>query len=444
MRRHPCLVASFRVPHENAIPERVMNPMKRPSTIQYAMLAAIVACLLGFASWWGEVSWAVQDKNKVAKITANMKTMCIGRFLIDLPAEAEVTIDRGFVSGFDLSTVADENEDDFQSRLKKVEAGIIDARTQDKRPSLESATTLNFGQSHGKVWVYNRQRTSIPKGDHKIEIEDVSVRGMVRFPGLSLTASADGLPASSGKRLAEFLKQVRPLELGEIPTEPGFCIEHAIVRDPYEHRNSESVALVAGLPGHPDIRIAFSSMAGTAAVAGLLERNAAAAEREPFFLRLAFTTLREGKRITHGVYGEEVALRVRESNSTSGYSFQWEAPGKRSDIHAPLLTLELDAGTSAVNGGKPVQSSLSEDALTDLWERIASSIRPRPTNKAVLRMPVTAVRGAGLLSRTSLLLTAGEIATSLGNTSCSPAGTDVPPPYRTCSRFNRPFNELLL
>ena len=421
-----------------------MNPMKRPSTTQYAMLAAVVACLLGLASWWGGASRAAQDKHEVARMTTNMKTMCIGRFLIDLPAEAEVTIDRGFVSGFDLPSIEQENEVEFQSRLKKFEAEIIDARNQDKRPSLESATTLNFGQSHGKVWVYNRQRTTIPKGDHRIEIEDVSVRGMVRFPGLSLTASADGLPTSSGKRLAEFFKQVRPLELGEIPTEPGFCIERAIVRDPYEHRNSESVALLAGLPGHPDIRITFSSMAGTAAVAGLLERNAAAAEREPFFLRLAFTTLREGKRITHGVHGEEVGLRVRESNLTSGYSFQWEAPGKRSDIHAPLLTLELDAGTNPVNGGEPVQSTLSEEALTDLWERIASSVRPRPTSKAVLRMPAWAVPGAVSPSGARLRHAAGDNPTSLDCSNCAPAGADVSPPYRTCPRLDRPGNDLIL
>ena len=127
-----------------------------------------------------------------------------------------------------------------------------------------------------------------------------------------------------------------------------------------------------------------------------------------------------------------------------GYSFQWEAPGNRNDIHAPLLTLELDAGTNPVNGGKPVQSTLSEEALTDLWERIASSIRPRPTSKAVLRMPAWAVPGAGSPSGSTLRHAAGDDPASSNSINCSPASTDVSPPYRTCPRLDRPGNDLLL
>ena len=49
----------------------------------------------------------------------------------------------------------------------------------------------------------------------KIEVEDVSVRSLVRFPGLSLTASADGLPTTAGDRL----ERHRGLDLALGPAE---------------------------------------------------------------------------------------------------------------------------------------------------------------------------------------------------------------------------------
>ena len=353
-----------------------------------------------------------QDKQKVARMTNKMKTMCVGRFLIDLPVEAEVSISRGYVSGFDLSSTVQESDAEFWTRLETVESEIASGRKQNTWP-MNLDKLVGFDDAKGKIWVYNYQRTTIPKGERKIEIEDVSVRSVVRFPGLSITASADGLPVSAGERLEQFLKQLRPLDGDEVPVEPGFCIGHAIVRDPYEHRNTESVVLFAGLPGHPDVSIVFSTMAGTAPAPGLLERNAAAAEREPFFVRMAFTTLHEGKRIIHGLSGEELALRVRESNFTTGYSFQWEAPGKQKDIHAPLLTLELDAGTNPVNGGKPVQSTLSEEALKELWEQIAGSIRVRPTETRSSVTPEPAIAALG----TSVI--AGETCPQTGWWQCS-------------------------
>jgi hypothetical protein len=66
-------------------------------------------------------------------------------------------------------------------------------------------------------------------------------------------------------------------------------------------------------------------------------------------------------------------------NWTTRYAFQWEMPGKQDDVYAPVLKLELESGTNPVAGGKPVNSSLSEAAMTYLWQKILNSIRIRPT-----------------------------------------------------------------
>ena len=64
---------------------------------------------------------------------------------------------------------------------------------------------------------------------------------------------------------------------------------------------------------------------------------------------------------------------------TKGYSFQWQMTGERNNVRAPTLKLALASGINPVSGGKPVQSTLTESARSDLREPIAGSVRLRPT-----------------------------------------------------------------
>lgn len=353
--------------------------MKRLGGRRMRILGGVMALGLTLVSYFANSVQTGQDQRRVATMMSKMKTVCVGRFLIDIPAEARFSLERGLVSGYDISTTTHETDEEFAARLRQFEAELAASRNEDGRPSLESGKVLAFGAGQGKVFVYNRHRARTFKEDRIVTIEDVSVRGMLRFPGLSITASAEGMAPDSGEDLARVLGRIRPLVSDDVPVEPGFCLDHAIVRDPYPDPERESVVMFAGFPAHPDVNIVLSTMAGTAPAPGLLARNGAAAERLPLYLRLAFTTLRERPRTINSLPGEELMLRVRETNFTTGYDLQWEMAGKEDDILAPLLTLELESGTNPVSGGKPVQSSLSEQVMLELWERMSSSIRIRPT-----------------------------------------------------------------
>ena len=393
--------------------------MKRLGSRRARWMGGLMAVGMTLASFLANSVQTEQEKEKVAKMTDRMKTVCVGRFLIDLPADAHVSIGRGFVGGLDVSSTDSESDAEFATQLDAAEKELTTGLNRDGRPSLEASKALRFDAAQGKIFVYNRRRTRIPEGDRIETSESVSVRGMLRFSGLSIDASADWVSPENVGPVVDLLRRFRP-RLGEdIPHESGFCLDHAIVLDPYEHRGTESVVMFAGLPGHPDVNIAFSTMAGTAPAPGLLERNAKAAERESAITRLAFTHLRERVRAINGLSGEELVMRVREPNFTTGYAFQWEMPGKQDDIHAPLITLELESGTNPVSGGKPVQSTLSEEAMFHLWERIVSSIRVRPTRstKAAGPSPVVVALGASAL--------AGEICPESGWWQCGGGGRGI-------------------
>jgi len=378
-----------------------------------------MALVLALASVFANSVQTVQDKQKVAKMTDKMKTICVGRFLIDLPVDATVNIERGFVSGYDVASTERETDDEFAARLKKFETEPIETDSDIGHREFESVKPVSFISAQGKVFVYNRRKAKAFEGRRIVAIEDVDVHGMLRLPGVSVTAKADGMALDSGDELARLLGQFRALGPDEIPRESGFCIGHAIVRDPYEHPENESVVMFAGVPGHPDVNIVLSSMAGTDPTPGLLARHAASAERQPVFMRLAFTHLREQSRTINGLTGDELVMRVLEPNFTTGYSFQWEMSGRQGDIHAPLLTLELESGTNPAAGGKPVQSTLSEEAMFDLWDRIASSIRLRATE------PESAIASEETTVALGTIASAGDACPYSGWWQCSDGNREV-------------------
>jgi hypothetical protein len=136
--------------------------------------------------------------------------------------------------------------------------------------------------------------------------------------------------------------------------------------------------MFAGLPGHEDLGIALATLAGKTPGAGLLERNAANRAGPYAFLNAFLPTLLERKRSINGMEGDELAFRARERNSSTGYTFDWETQGTKDDVMHPFVSLELQTGLSLLAGGQPVQSSLSEAAVSDLWRRMSSSLRVRP------------------------------------------------------------------
>ena len=382
-------------------------------------IGGVLALSMMLASFLANSVQTVQDKQKVARMTDKMKTVCVGRFLIDLPVEAQVSIRSGFVGGFDMESVDGETEQAFDARLDELASQATAAAADAGPTQLETARAFAADDIRGKVVVYGRQRGQGMEGGQLVEIDDVSVAGIARIGGLSITAHAQHRSLDVGPRLERTLRQIRPLRPDEIPLEKGFCINRAIVRDPFEHKGNESVTMFAGLPGHPDVNIVLSTMAGTDPAPGLLARHARTMTRQPLIMRLAFTHLRELPRTINGLTGDELVMRVREPNFTTGYSFQWEMAGRQEDLYAPLLLLELESGANPVPGAAPVQSTLSEEAMFDLWERIAGSIRVRPTRGAD---SVPAAAQAAALGTTVF---AGEACPQAGWWACGDGGAGI-------------------
>jgi hypothetical protein len=385
-------------------------------------LLAALACA---ATWAAGQVRSIRDKTEVAKMTEKTRTICVGRYLVDVPEHADVSLSGEMISGFTVDTV-EETESAFHARMSAREAEIK-ARGADGNGNgeggLVEARDLQAPRLVGRSFIYGRSRGYLMAGDRRIDMESVSVEAHAHIAGLSFSLAAKGTEEASAREAEALLARLQVRGEDDIPTTPGFCIWRGIFVEPLPEHKNEHIFFHLGLPGHPDMGLALSSIAGGNTDDGLLARVAATDAESSADELLRVTRLRSGKRNINGIDGEEVLERVRELNFTTGYGFMWEALGVSDDPLQPNLLLNMETGTNPRPGGKPVDSSLHEDAILALWDSISSSIRVRRSGPPPAADPPPEPPGPKL----GALATAGEVCPQSGWWKCregSP-GVDV-------------------
>jgi hypothetical protein len=351
-----------------------MMRMKKRGWREFIVLLAALACA---GSWAASQVRSLRDRSEVAQMTEKMKTVCVGRYLVDVPAQAEVSFSGAVLDGFSVDTV-EESDTAFRERLAVREAEIA-ARgpATDGSGGMVEARDLRIPDMTGRTFIHGRNRGYWFEDGRRVDDEWVAIEAHAHFRGISVSLSTkfgdEGTAASAEALLARL--QVRGKE--EVSAAPGFCISRAVFAEPLPAHKGEHTVMHVGLPGHPDVGITLASIAGGNPETSLLTRVAKAEASTGADVLLRMNKLRERKRSINGIEGEEILVRAREFNFTTTYGFSWDAPGAKDDPLQPYLALELQTGMSERSGGKPTDTSLHEDALLSLWDSIASSIRLR-------------------------------------------------------------------
>jgi hypothetical protein len=341
------------------------------------VLAVMIAA--GAGTW---AVGAVRDTYEVAKMTEKMKTVCVGRMLIDLPEPAKVDLYGVRVHGFSIEAFPESTEA-FSARVAAREAEI---RAKPDRlggnKNLESVREVKTDSGLvGKIFVHSRNVTEGQSSDgftfEHYRYEGVALEAHVHGDGISIDLSNDDYDPDRMENLPKLVAQLVANPGNSIPTESGFCVDRAYVRDPLKAEQREQIVLSAGLPSRPDLEIRFDTIAGTKPDSkGLLERNDASHARAPAIVNMRFTNLRAAPRTIGGLTGDELVERVVEENFAIIFGFQWEVNGTEDNVFVPDVTLRMATGRGKDG---PVQSSLSQPAALALWDKISSSVRVRPT-----------------------------------------------------------------
>jgi len=320
-------------------------------------------------------------------MTGKMKTVCVGRFLVDVPTNAEISLLHQMMDGFEIGTV-EESETAFHTRLAAREAEIRSrGAATDGTGGMVEASDLRVSGMTGRNFVYGLNRGYWMEGERRVDDEFVSFEAHAHTGGLSFTLSRDVADAADVKVTEALLARLQPRGEKEEPAAPGFCIGRALFAEPLPAHNTEHVVMHIGLPGHPDLKMAFASLPGGRSARSLLTRVADMDADAGVDEMLRVTKLRTGKRDIDNFPGEESLERVHEFNFATTFGFLWETDGVKDDPLQPFLSLELHAGINLEPGGKPADSSLHEDAVLALWDAISSSIRLRSNERPAAADP---------------------------------------------------------
>ena len=354
--------------------------MSRSRRFLWGTVIVLLTALAGAGTWALGHASGTRDPSETTKMTEHMKTLCVGRFLVDVPAHAEVRFSHEMIDGFAINTV-EESEAAFRKRLAAREAGIgsYESATERRGTSgMVEARALRLPHVVGRVLVYGRTKSHSMDGNRRIDDEWVTVEAHAHVQGVSLALSMQYANQSDAEDAEALLARMRLRDPDGIPGERGFCTQRAVFVEPLPPHKTEHVVMHLGLPGHPDLGMAFSIMPGASTERSLLKRVAETDAQASADETLRVTKLRSHKRSIHGIDGDEVLERVRELNFTTGYAFVWEAQGVQNDNLHPYLLLNMETGSNSRPSGEPVDSSLHQDAALALWDRISSSIRPQP------------------------------------------------------------------
>lgn len=324
----------------------------------------------------------MRDQREVARITKRMKTICVGRFLVDLPEEAEAELIRPRVDGFEINSFH-ESGDEFHSRVAERESQL---RAVPDR--LAGVNNLEIAQEIkteaglvGKIFVHGRTVTEGTRANgleiERYRYEGIDLEGLVHAGGVSFDITGSSFSPRFVNDLPKLIAQLIPNPVNQIPTASGFCIDRAYFHEPLSVSQREEVVLAARLPSHPDVEFLLIVAAGvTPAEKGLLERNRDSHGWMSMFERSNVSTIRAANRSIDGIAGDELVQRFSEDNSATVYNFWWEVAGTRDNVFVPHISFTMDTGKGEHG---PVPSSLPQDVALRLWDKISSSIRVRPS-----------------------------------------------------------------
>ncbi|MCC2959285.1 hypothetical protein LK540_02440 [Massilia sp. IC2-278] len=149
-------------------------------------IAALVVSMITLYGTWSVAD--MRNQPEVLRITERMKTVCVGRLLVDLPEEAEVELFRPRVHGFDINSFH-ESDDAFHSRAAERASQL--RAIPDRLGGSRNLETVNEVKTEaglvGKIFVHGRTITEGTRAKgleiERYRYENINLEGLVHLMG---------------------------------------------------------------------------------------------------------------------------------------------------------------------------------------------------------------------------------------------------------------------
>ncbi|WP_269502591.1 T6SS immunity protein Tli4 family protein [Burkholderia sp. IMCC1007] len=318
----------------------------------------LIALILTFLS----VTCAADEPNM-----NDSKTYCVGRYLVDVPANMELYAQMGeYMFGLVQTNARYPNSAAFLKRMREREESL-------KKP--ESKNDLAF------------DRAIDLRDDGMIFLKSVvlyrrNILGVEAYKwinGRTFFIDEDGFAADKYEKVTEnlktrFLPSLRARIPDQIPAEAGFCIKDGYFADDGKTPQHEIASITFELPSAPGLLVHVTTMTAKPDAKSLLQRvDGGVIPSALQALVSGIRTLKRGEHDVNGRKGEEGLWSLPTDAGFRSYQFQWEAQGEHLQPLKPTLSVELTTRADQ-------RSGLSDEQATKLFESIVNSVRLRPVS----------------------------------------------------------------
>ncbi|MBV8048880.1 MAG: hypothetical protein JO171_17155 [Paludibacterium sp.] len=295
------------------------------------------------------------------------QTYCFGRYLVDIPLDAELKGQGNLYQGARITT-------------EKIGPQVLQARIDKKRDALKQGTyAASYYQFKREIKLENNG-TILLGYDDPFNTPMYSIDSFKWERGMAFITSQGAyddktIDATVG-RYSSYLRSLRYRAPRDIPTEPGFCINNGFIASDGKTSQVEKANLAFRVKNNQDVRIRIETEVRFRPWPSLLERQKKARldERFPGLIK----TIRSGELTVNGLTGEESLTSFPSDDKTGdAHNFTWETLGEESNPLKPDIVLAITSGEGVAGVTGP--SSMDTRQIQALYETIVKSIRLRPT-----------------------------------------------------------------
>jgi hypothetical protein len=356
-----------------------VSGVKTPARISLFILPLLAAACARQPSPLSE-----QEQNTVNELTNNLTTRCVGRYLIDVPADALIA-GGGTIRGVRITSDAMSHQA-YRAEVDNRKAELTKTRSVDAHPYLYADDPVDGPDTHYFIYRGNvrddpaNRVFEVYKWDHgyrfKLGIEgsDFLHPDQTTDPIVQQMVVKNDVPEK--KRIVfDLVRRLRWRSEDEIPSEPGLCFQGAFLSEKAGEKEAAWGRFV--LPSNRDVRIGIESHSDIREPNTLLRRgdqiNAGLKSMK------GGRTIRKGLVSLQGMEAEEWLVAGETSSGVAGSMFSLEANSMTSTPHSPLVILDLRTGSRNVFMQDRIDAaSMSEGEAVALWDVVSRTLRPRP------------------------------------------------------------------
>ncbi|MCX5468558.1 T6SS immunity protein Tli4 family protein [Acinetobacter nematophilus] len=308
-------------------------------------------------------------KSEIKKTGNNMinleqtKTYCIGRYVVDIPAEANPLKRYDKYDSFNIKVKENASRQDFEAAIQKVKK--------------EYSEDDWFITDDPQVQKIDGRMIKIFKGklsDKKILPYDVA--GFVwdrntLFLIEGMHSDTPQLTTESNEAIQNLVKNLHYRPENEIPKEAGQCIYKGFIKDETKQYRYSIQTLAFDFKNHPTVVLRFEAESSDENVSAMIPRiEKKLKEVGQSQRQMDKDNIRKGEKNTAQLNGQEW-ISIEKMKGKNGLSALWEHTGTAKNNQDPLISFEVDTGYDSPYSKS---SSLHQVDALKLYESILKTI----------------------------------------------------------------------